>query len=57
MEVIRKEYGEAVAAYGCLGVLQIAQGKRTFHYLILVTDCQSVGKVRVYVMYAVLRGH
>ena len=42
---IRREYGEAVAAYGCLGVLQIAQGQSVFHYLVLITDCQSVGKV------------
>jgi phosphatidylinositol-bisphosphatase len=45
-EMIRRDYGEAVAAYGCLGVLQIAQGDQTFHYLVLVTDCQSVGKVK-----------
>lgn len=45
VDIIRKEYGEAVAAYGCLGVLQLAQGTDTFHYLVLITDCQSVGKV------------
>lgn len=45
VEIIRKEYGEAVAAYGCLGVLQVAQGKTVYHYLVLVTDCLSVGKV------------
>lgn len=45
VDIIRKEYGEAVAAYGCLGVLQLAQGTETFHYLVLITDCQSVGKV------------
>ena len=46
--MIRKEYGESLAAYGALGVLQIAQGKQTFHYLVLITDCQSVGKVYTY---------
>ena len=44
--MVRKDYGETVPAYGCLGVLQVAQGDTTFHYLVLITDCQSVGKVR-----------
>ena len=44
-EIVRKEYGEALAAYCCLGVLQVAQGDKTFTYLLLVTDCQSLGKV------------
>ena len=44
--MVRKEYGEALAAYCCLGVLQVAQGDAVYHYLVLVTDCQSVGKVR-----------
>ena len=46
MEIIRKDYGEPMSAYGCLGVLQVAQGKEVFHYLVLITDCQSVGKVQ-----------
>ena len=50
VDVIRREYGDAVAAYGCLGVLQINQGTETFHYLLLLTDCQSVGKVTVRLM-------
>ena len=45
VEIIRRDYGEPAAAYGCLGVLQVAQGREVFHYLVLITDCQSVGKV------------
>ena len=45
-EMVRRDYGEALAAYCCLGVLQVAQGDAVYHYLVLVTDCQSVGKVR-----------
>ena len=44
--MVRRDYGEALAAYCCLGVLQVAQGDAVYHYLVLVTDCQSVGKVR-----------
>ena len=29
-----------------MGVLQISEGTEAFNYLVLITDCQSVGKVR-----------
>ena len=45
VDIIRREYGDSTAAYGCLGVLKVNVGTESFSYLVLVTECQSVGKV------------
>lgn len=47
VEIIRREYSESTTAYGCLGVLRVNVDTESFHYLVLVTECQSVGKVGV----------
>ena len=46
VDIIRREHGESLAAYGSLGVLTVNVATETFHYLVLITGCQSVGKVR-----------
>lgn len=45
LDIIRKEYVDCTNAYGCLGVLRVAVGTHTYSYLVLVTECQSIGKV------------
>ena len=45
VDIIRREYGECLAAYGSLGVLTVNVTTETYHYLVLITGCQSVGKV------------
>ena len=45
VDIIRREFTESISAYGCLGVLKVIVGDETFQYLVLVTECQSVGKV------------
>ena len=47
MEILKKEaYSDSVSAYGTLGVLAIDHGHNTVQYLVLVTGCQSVGKIK-----------
>ena len=45
VDIIRREYGENLPAYGSLGVLTVNVTIETYHYLVLITGCQSVGKV------------
>ena len=45
-DIIRRAYRDCAEAYGCLGVLRINSGKRSFGFLVLVTKCRSVGKIR-----------
>ena len=40
-DLIRKDYTDSTAAYGCLGVLQAEE----LSYLVLVTRCGLVGRV------------
>ena len=46
-DIIRREccYNDSVSAYGCLGVLAVDSGSQTFHYLVLVSECLSLGKI------------
>lgn len=48
MDILRKEcnYSDSVSAYGCLGVLSVDFEHVTFQYLVLVAECQSVGKLQ-----------
>ena len=48
MEIIRKEcsYGDSLSAYGCLGVLSVDHEQETFHYLVVITECQPLGKLQ-----------
>ena len=48
MEIIRKEcsYGDSLSAYGCLGVLSVDHEAETFQYLVVITECQPLGKLR-----------
>ena len=47
MEVLKKEtYTDSVAAYGSLGILDLEHNQVAVQYLVLVTGCQSVGKVK-----------
>jgi len=46
VDIVRREHGESLAAYSSLGVLTVNVATETYHYLVLITGCQSVGKVR-----------
>ena len=48
VDILRKEcnYSDSVSAYGCLGVLSVDFEHVTFQYLVLVAECQSVGKLQ-----------
>ena len=47
VEILKQEaYSDSIAAYGTLGVLMIAREQSTAQYLVLVTGCQSVGKIK-----------
>lgn len=44
MEILKKEaYADSISAYGILGVLVLGQDHQ---FLVLVTECVSVGKVK-----------
>ena len=45
-EILRKEaYADSFVAYGMLGVLVLDSDRVTYRYLVMVTGCQSVGKI------------
>ncbi len=48
LEIIRKEcsYGDSLTAYGCLGVLSVDHERETFQYLVVITECQPLGKLQ-----------
>jgi len=48
VEILRKEisYTESVGAYGTLGVLSLDHNHTMVKYLVLVTGCQAVGKIK-----------
>ncbi|XP_072907248.1 synaptojanin-2-like isoform X2 [Hemitrygon akajei] len=45
-EVAKERYEKIMDAYGCLGVLRIKNGNSTLCFLVMVTGCASVGKIR-----------
>lgn len=42
----QEAYTDSIPAYGTLGVLMIERDQSTAQYLVLVTGCQSVGKIK-----------
>lgn len=47
VEILKKEaYTDSIWAYGTLGVLVLEHAQTTVQYLVLVTGCQSVGKIQ-----------
>ncbi|CAN8028166.1 unnamed protein product [Ixodes persulcatus] len=44
-DTVKKEYTMLLDAHGCLGVLQLTSGDAVVQLLVLVTGCQSVGKL------------
>lgn len=48
MEILRKEisYTESIGAYGTLGILALEHDRVAVKYLVLVTGCQAVGKIK-----------
>ncbi len=42
----KEAYTDTISAYGTLGVLALEHDQVTVRYLVLVTGCQSVGKLR-----------
>lgn len=45
-ESVKRQYSKHCDAYGCLGVLQLNAGENTILYLVMVTGCISVGKIK-----------
>ncbi|XP_078086707.1 synaptojanin-2-like [Mustelus asterias] len=45
-EVVKSHYVKIMDAYGCLGVLRIKSGDWRLCFLVLVTGCTSVGRIR-----------
>lgn len=45
-ESVKRQYTKLCDAYGCLGVLQLNAGENTLLYLVVVTGCISVGKIK-----------
>ncbi|XP_069787736.1 synaptojanin-2-like isoform X2 [Narcine bancroftii] len=45
-EIVKERYEKIMDAYGCLGVLRIKSGNRRVCFLVMVTGCTSVGKIR-----------
>ncbi|KAG8310932.1 synaptojanin-1 [Homalodisca vitripennis] len=45
-ESVKRQYTKLCDAYGCLGVLQLNAGENTLLYLVVVSGCISVGKIR-----------
>ncbi|XP_067900876.1 LOW QUALITY PROTEIN: synaptojanin-2-like [Heterodontus francisci] len=45
-EVVKGHYVKIMDAYGCLGVLRIKCGDSRLCFLVLVTGCTSVGRIR-----------
>lgn len=43
---VKRQYTKLCDAYGCLGVLQLNAGENTLLYLVVVTGCISVGKIK-----------
>ena len=47
VEILKKEaYSDSISAYGTLGVLVLDSEETPIQYLVLVTGCQSVGKIK-----------
>lgn len=47
VEILKKEaYSDNISAYGTLGVLALEHDQVPIQYLVLVTGCQSVGKIK-----------
>ena len=48
LDIIRREcnYGDSVSAYGCLGVLSVDYEQETYQYLVVITECLSLGKIQ-----------
>lgn len=47
VDILKKEaYTDSIPAYGILGVLMLEHDQTTAQYLVLVTGCQSVGKIQ-----------
>ena len=47
VEILKQEaYTDSIPAYGSLGVLMIERDQSMAQYLVLVTGCQSMGKIR-----------
>lgn len=47
VEILKKEaYTDSFVAYGTLGVLVLEYEQTTARYLVLVTGCKSVGKIK-----------
>ena len=47
VEILKKEaYTDSISAYGTLGVLVLEYEQTPIQYLVLVTGCQSVGKIK-----------
>ena len=44
-DLVRSKYTENVQAYALLGVLRVSVATTSRSYMVLVTECQSVGKV------------
>ncbi|KAL1443450.1 hypothetical protein MTO96_007527 [Rhipicephalus appendiculatus] len=44
-DTVKKEYTMLLDVHGCLGVLQLTAGDTVVQFLVLVTGCQSVGKL------------
>lgn len=42
----KEAYTDSIWAYGTLGVLVLEHAQTTVQYLVLVTGCQSVGKIQ-----------
>uniref|UniRef100_UPI00398F6D6B synaptojanin-2-like isoform X2 n=1 Tax=Pristiophorus japonicus TaxID=55135 RepID=UPI00398F6D6B len=45
-EVVQGHYEKIMDAYGCLGVLRIKSGDSRLCFLVLITGCTSVGRIR-----------
>ena len=47
VEILKQEaYTDSIPAYGTLGVLVLEREQSMAQYLVLVTGCQSVGKIK-----------
>lgn len=44
-DAVKKEYTMLLDVHGCLGVLQLTAGDTVVQFLVLVSGCQSVGKL------------
>ncbi|XP_069810699.1 synaptojanin-2 [Dendropsophus ebraccatus] len=44
-EAIKGQYERLQEAYGCLGVLQLKSGNSRLNFLVLVSNCASVGRI------------